>query len=560
MSQIKNIRIGEVLKEYGYVTDEQLEQALAYQKEHRDSGKRLGTVLIEQGYISEQQMLEALASRLNLERVDLTNLQIDVQAVSKIPQQLAEKYDILALSVQENQLVVATNDPLNFYAMEDIRQITGMDLEIQLAEKAPLEKAISYYYSEVSAHRAASTANEVFQDDEMEELELEDGDGEVPIIKLLNSLIQRAYTTNTSDIHIEPFEDKTLVRMRIDGTIVDYVTLQKGLHSSLIARIKIISGMDIAERRIPQDGHCKVRVNGQMINIRVSVIPTVFGEKAVMRLLASNATIDHNRTYGMTDNDYEKFARMLRSPNGIIYITGPTGSGKSTTLYMILEDLSHRQVNISTIEDPVEKNVAKINQMQVNNQAGLTFEIGLRALLRQDPDVIMVGETRDAETASISIRAAITGHLVLSTLHTNSAVSSIVRLVDMGMEPYMIANSLVGVVAQRLMRKVCPYCAKDDVPNEMEKELLGEDVPLIKRPQGCNRCNNTGYAGRTAIHEIVLIDHTIRKMITDGATVDQIEEYAIKHQGMRTLRTLGTELVKKGVSTVEELQKVAYYS
>ncbi len=558
MSQIKNIPIGEVLKEYGYITEAQLQQALAYQKENR--GKRLGAVLIEQGFITEQQMLEALARRLNLTQVDLSNRQIDVEAVSKIPQQLAEKYGILALSVQEDHMVVATNDPLNFYAMEDIRQLTGMDLEIQLAEKAPLERAISYYYSEVSAHRAATTANEVFQDSEMEELELEDGDGEVPIIKLLNSLVQRAYTTNTSDIHIEPFEDKSLVRMRIDGTIVDYVTLQKGLHSSLIARIKIIAGMDIAERRIPQDGHCKMRVNGQTINIRVSVIPTVFGEKAVMRLLASQAVIDHNRTYGMTPTDYEKFSRMLRSPNGIIYITGPTGSGKSTTLYMVLEDLSRKQVNISTIEDPVEKNVAKINQMQVNNQAGLTFEIGLRALLRQDPDIIMVGETRDAETASISIRAAITGHLVLSTLHTNSAVSSIVRLIDMGMEPYMIANSLVGVVAQRLMRKVCPFCAKDDEPNEMERELLGDDVPRIKRPQGCNRCNNTGYAGRIAIHEIVVIDAKIRKMISEGATMDQIEEYAVKEQGMRTLRELGTNMVRDGVSTVEELQKVAYYS
>ncbi len=558
MSQIKNIPIGEVLKEYGYITEDQLQQALAYQKENR--GKRLGTVLIEQGFITEQQMLEALARRLNLNQVDLTNRQIDVEAVSKIPQQLAEKYGILALSVHEDHMVVATNDPLNFYAMEDIRQLTGMDLEIQLAEKAPLERAISYYYSEVSAHRAASTANEVFQDSEMEELELEEGDGEVPIIKLLNSLVQRAYTTNTSDIHIEPFEDKSLVRMRIDGTIVDYVTLQKGLHSSLIARIKIIAGMDIAERRIPQDGHCKVRVNGQLINIRVSVIPTVFGEKAVLRLLASQAVIDHNRTYGMNDTDFEKFSRMLRSPNGIIYITGPTGSGKSTTLYMVLEDLSRKQVNISTIEDPVEKNVARVNQMQVNNQAGLTFEIGLRALLRQDPDVIMVGETRDAETASISIRAAITGHLVLSTLHTNSAVSSIVRLIDMGMEPYMIANSLVGVVAQRLMRKVCPYCAKDDTPTEMERELLGDDVPVVKRPQGCNRCNNTGYSGRIAIHEIVVIDATIRKMISDGATMDQIEEYAVKQQGMRTLRDLGTSMVRDGISTVEELQKVAYYS
>ncbi len=558
MNQTRNIPIGEVLKEYGYITEEQLQQALAYQKENR--GKRLGAVLIEQGYISEHQMLDALARRLNLEVVDLSNLQISVDAVSKIPQQLAEKYGILALSVDEGILTVATNDPLNFYGIEDIRQLTGMEMEIRLAEKAPLERAISYYYTEVSAHKAASTANEAFQDSEMEQLELEEGDGEVPIIKLLNSLVQRAYSTNASDVHIEPFEDKSLVRMRIDGTIVDYVTLQKALHASLIARIKIISGMDIAERRIPQDGHCKVKVGGVTINVRVSVIPTVFGEKAVMRLLASQAVIKHNRSYGMEDSDYEKFSKMLKSPNGIIYITGPTGSGKTTTLYMVLEDLSRRQVNISTIEDPVEKNLPRINQMQVNNQAGLTFEIGLRALLRQDPDIIMVGETRDAETASISIRAAITGHLVLSTLHTNSAVASIVRLVDMGMEPYMIANSLVGVVAQRLMRKVCPHCAREEAPTELEREMLGEDVLTVKRPVGCNRCNSTGYNGRVAIHEIVVIDAKIRKMIADGATMDQIEEYATTQQGMKTLRDLGVEMVRNGTSTMEELQKVAYYS
>jgi type IV pilus assembly protein PilB len=483
-----------------------------------------------------------------------------VDVVAKIPQQLAEKYGILAMSETNQVLSVATNDPMNFYAMEDIRQITGMELNIQLAEKAPLERAISYYYSEVSAHRAANTANEAFQDAGVEELEMEEGDGDVPIIKLLNSLIQRAYNINASDIHIEPFEDKTLVRMRIDGTIVDYVTLQKGLHTSLIARIKIVGGMDIAERRIPQDGHCKMRVNDNVINIRISVIPTVFGEKAVLRILAGRAVISYSQTYGMPESEYQKFRQMMKSPNGIIYITGPTGSGKTTTLYMAMEEMSKKQVNISTIEDPVEKNLPRINQMQVNNQAGLTFEVGLRALLRQDPDVIMVGETRDAETARISIRAAITGHLVLSTLHTNSAVSSIVRLVDMGMEPYMIANSLVGIVAQRLVRKICPYCGEAYIPDEMERNILGEDVTTIKRAKGCERCNHTGYNGRVAIHEMVVIDSRIRKMISEGADMDVIEDYAIRQQGMKTLRVQAAALVKEGVTTMDELNRVAYYS
>lgn len=519
MSQIKNIPIGEVLKEYGYITEAQLQQALAYQKENR--GKRLGEVLIEQGYITEQQMLDALARRLNLGRVELSNLQIDVSAVAKIPQQLAEKYGILALSVDEGTITVATNDPLNFYAMEDIRQLTGMELEIRLAEKAPLARAISYYYTEVSAHKAANTANEAFQDNEMEELELEEGDGEVPIIKLLNSLVQRAYTTNASDIHIEPFEDKSLVRMRIDGTIVDYVTLQKALHASLIARIKIISGMDIAERRIPQDGHCKVKVNGTPINIRVSVIPTVFGEKAVMRLLASQAVIDHSRSYGMAPTDYEKFTRMLRSPNGIIYITGPTGSGKTTTLYMVLEELSKRQVNISTIEDPVEKNLPRINQMQVNNQAGLTFEIGLRALLRQDPDVIMVGETRDAETANISIRAAITGHLVLSTLHTTGAAQTVDRIVD-----------------------ACPSEAQNQVRTQLSGVLNGVItqclVPL------------TGGNGRIAATEILVGTDAVLNLIREskahqmGTAMQSGSAF-----GMHTLNSELCRLVQQGTISAQ---------
>jgi type IV pilus assembly protein PilB len=303
-----------------------------------------------------------------------------------------------------------------------------------------------------------------------------------------------------------------------------------------------------------------MRIGGSTINVRISVIPTVFGEKAVLRVLAGRSVISRSQSYGMKEEEFRKFNQMMRSPNGIIYITGPTGSGKTTTLYMVLEELAKKQVNISTIEDPVEKNLPRINQMQVNNQAGLTFEVGLRALLRQDPDIIMVGETRDAETARISIRAAITGHLVLSTLHTNSAVSSIVRLVDMGMEPYMIANSLVGIVAQRLVRKVCPYCAVDDAPNEEELELLGPGEWRIKRARGCERCNNTGYNGRVAIHEMVVIDAKIRKMISDGTSMDTIEAYAISKQGMKTLRTQATELVAEGVTTVDELQKVAYYS
>lgn len=559
MSSYKNVPIGEVLKDYGYITEEQLQQALAYQKENR--GKRLGNIMIELGFITESQMLDALARRLNLEHVSIAGMTVDVQAVARIPQQLAAQYGILAVGIEEElgRVQVLTNDPLNFYGLEDVRQMTGMELQIQLVEKASLQEAIQYYYAEVEAKAAAKSAN-VAATPEVEEIEVEEGDGDTPIINLLDSLIKRAYSTGASDIHIEPFEKQTLVRMRIDGTIVDYVTLQRAMHTSLIARIKIISELDIAERRIPQDGHCRLRVGDEKVNIRVSVIPTVFGEKAVLRLLSSNASIDHSGTYGMNEESYKKFSEILKVPYGIIYLTGPTGSGKTTCLYMVLEELSKRQVNISTIEDPVEKNLPRINQMQVNNQAGLTFETGLRALLRQDPDIIMVGETRDAETASISIRASITGHLVLSTLHTNNAAATIVRLVDMGMEPYMIASSVMGVVAQRLMRKVCPYCSVEEEPTEAEKALIGNDVPKVRHAKGCNRCNYTGYSGRIAIHEILLMDNQLRRMVAEKASTEDIVEYAVANQGMKTLKQCGTELVVQGVTTTEELMKIAYYS
>lgn len=554
----KNIRIGEVLQELGYVTDEQIGEAIAYQKEHK--GVRLGGALIAMNFITEKQMLEALASRLDCDFVNISDVNVDVKAVELIPQMLAEKYCMLGYKVVDGVLWLLVNDPLNFYGIEDIRQVVGMELQIVLCEQAPLEKSIQYYYSEVSARLAAqkASANSTAAAETVE-ISIEEGDDDTPIINLFNSILLRAYNSNASDIHIEPFEHQTNVRMRLDGVISEFMTLQKSIHNPLIARIKILSDLDIAERRVPQDGHFRINIEGVNLNIRVSLIPTVFGEKAVLRLLASAANIDHMDTFGMTQKNYELVSRMLQSPNGIIYLTGPTGSGKSTSLYMILEELAKRSVNISTIEDPVEKNVAKLNQMQVNNVAGLTFEVGLRALLRQDPDIIMVGETRDTETASISIRAAITGHLVLSTLHTNDAASSIVRLVDMGIEPYMISSSLVGIVAQRLVRKVCPMCGEFAPMTEEEISIAGVHLPQVKHAKGCRHCNNTGYKGRVAIHEILMVDKNVRKMIVNGATVDEIKQYAIAEQGMNTLKKSALALVEEGVTTVEELLRVSYY-
>ena len=469
-----------------------------------------------------------------------------------------------AVSVSEGSLEIVTNDPLNYFAFEEVRQLTGCHVVIRLSELGPLQSAIRYYYAEVGAQQAAQTANEGFAGSDAELVRIEEsesGDPEAPIVKLLSSLLDRAVSTGASDIHIEPFEGKTRVRMRIDGTIVDYVTLERSVHQPLIARIKIMANLDIAERRLPQDGHFRIRAGQEgHVNIRVSLLPTVFGEKAVLRILAAAGHVDHAEHFGMDDDSYARFLPMLNSPNGIIYLTGPIGSGKSTTLYMVLEYLSRRQVNISTVEDPVEQNVPGINQTQVNPVAGLTFESGLRALLRQDPDIIMVGETRDGETAGISVRVAITGHLVLSTLHTNDAVSSVVRLADMGVDRYLIANSLVGLVAQRLMRKVCPHCAREAAVTPQEQALLGRDIRTVRRGAGCMHCNGTGYRGRVAVHEIVAVDRSIRRMISRGAEAEEIEAYAREHQGMKSLREKGLELVREGVTTPEELLRIAYYA
>ncbi len=555
---IKKLRLGDTLIEMGYITEDQLMQALAYQKEHK--GEKIGSILISLGFITELQMIGALAERLDLQVVDISQVRVDVKAVELVPEQLAEKYLMLPVAVENEHLVLVVNDPLNLYGIEDIRQTVGMDVDLYVAEAAPLKNAINYYYTEISAKTAVNVANESNTEPSIEEMlvDISDGD-ETPIINLVNSLIEKAYMENASDIHIEPFEKMTSVRMRIDGAIVDYVTLQKNIHASLVARIKIMSDLDIAERRIPQDGHFRVRIRDQIINVRVSVIPTTFGEKVVMRVLSNNANIDYADSFGMNEENYAKVQKMLQSLNGIIYVTGPTGSGKSTTLYMILADLLKKPVNISTIEDPVEKNLPKLNQMQVNNIAGLTFEIGLRALLRQDPDIIMVGETRDTETASISVRAAITGHLVLSTLHTNDAASSVIRLVDMGIEPYMLSSALDGIIAQRLVRKVCPNCAKVGKLTEAEIEYIGYDIPNVKIPVGCGQCKGSGYSGRISIHEILVVDKPVRAMISGGATTEELKEYAIEHQGMKTLKRSCIELIEQGVTTMEELRRVAFY-
>lgn len=376
-------------------------------------------------------------------------------------------------------------------------------------------------------------------------------------VELLEGLLLDGYRKRASDIHIEPREDCLMIRIRLDGMLVEHLKLDMDLHPSLIARAKIICGMDIAEKRLPQDGHCKVKVDDVEMDLRASSVPTIYGEKIVLRFLNTHVHVEHEDSFGMDGDNYRKVLEMLKRPNGIIYITGPTGSGKTTTLYLMLERLVKTPVNIMTIEDPVEKQIAGINQIQVSEHAGLTFEKGLRAIMRQDPDIIMVGETRDHETAKISVSAAITGHLVLSTLHTSDAVGAITRMEDMGIDPYLVANSLSGVIAQRLARKVCPYCS-EEIEVGKEASFLGIQGKTIKKAIGCEHCNGTGYKGRIAIHEVVVIDKHIRGMITEKRSAEEIYQYAEKTQNIRRMKADLIRLVEEGITTTEELLRLTY--
>jgi type IV pilus assembly protein PilB len=556
--ETKRLRIGDILKNAGIISEENLQEALAHQSV--DKSKRLGEILIQYGYVTEEQLLGALSARLGVPIISIQDQAVDMEAAGKIPQSIANKYRMLPIAQDKGRLIVAVNDPLDFYAIEDIKLITNMPIDVVIAQKQEIIDGISKVYSEIEAKKAAEEANSSASGESIsfaEEINTSEGDN--PVVNLVNTVLLKGYSSGASDIHIEPFENATKVRLRIDGLIVEYLSLSQTLHQSIVARIKILSNLDIAERRVPQDGHFRVRIDGLELNVRTSAIPTVYGEKIVMRFLSMNTELDHAGQFGMTDQDYNKMLAILKSPHGIVYITGPTGSGKTTTLYMILEMMGRKAVNIATIEDPVERNLAHINQTQVNPQAGLTFEMGLRSILRQDPDIIMVGETRDSETASIAVRSAITGHLVLSTLHTNDAVSAIVRLEDMGVEPYMVANSLTGVVAQRLVKKICPNCKEAYTPSDIEISLLGQPVEKLYRGRGCHQCNETGYRGRTAIHEILAIDKTIRGMISRRDPIEDIYAYVEQGKRLTTLRESIARLTASGVTSMEEFLKLSYY-
>lgn len=549
------LRLGDILLEYGYITEKQLKKAIEIQQDNKS--RRLGEILMDENVITEEQLLKALSKRLDMDIINFNNFPVDIEAVELIPRALCLKYKIIAISKNDYEVTVAVNDPLDFYSIEDVKSIINHQCNVVIAKKSDIVETIQRKYSEIDARKAANVANnsalkDVPEIETIENFEIQGNDELVPIINLVNSVILKAYAEGASDIHFEPFEKKFNIRLRVDGQLVDYLELESAIASSVTARIKILSDLDIAEKRMPQDGHFKLRIGGSDVNIRVSTIPTVYGEKIALRFLSQVGTIDYPGQYGMNDENYKKIAKILNIPHGVVYITGPTGSGKTTTLYMIIEKMADKLINISTIEDPVERNIPRINQIQVNNLAGLTFGNGLRALLRQDPDVILVGETRDEETAAIAVSAAITGHLVMSTIHTNDAVSTIVRLIDMGIENYMIANSLAGVVAQRLVKKICPHCRFEKEPSAIEKQLV-PGIQKTYRGLGCHNCNDTGYKGRIAVHEILEIDSEIRKLISNKAHTDEIYRYVIDNNKLKFIKDNIIELILQGETTVEEL-------
>ena len=555
--------------ESGFITDQQLDAALKKQKDKNENpeGLKLGDMVLKLGYVSETQLVHALSTRLKVPFVDLTTTKVDIEAVKKIPEAVARKHVCVAYRIGAGRLYVATNDPINFFIFDELRVTTGMEIHPMLATRSSIMDTISRMYSQSTVSGVISDLDKEYSsgEDSPAATAADDSSERVdnaPIVKLVNSLVETAFRRKASDIHIEPFKDRTRVRLRIDGDLIEQMAVKPAVHNSLVTRLKILGGMNIAERRVPLDGRFGMIIDNTSLDVRVSSIPTVFGEKVVIRLLATgNEKTLRVTELGMTTYNYEMFRQIIRCPHGVMMVTGPTGSGKSTTLYATLSDLSKPNVNIVTVEDPVEKKIDGINQVQINTKAGMTFAAALRSILRQDPDIVMVGEIRDNETADIAIRAAITGHLVLSTLHTNDAASTILRLVDMGVAPYMVASSLVGVIAQRLVKVLCEKCKEQVLVNDPDDlRLIGATAPVNIFKQhagGCRDCRNTGFKGRTAIHEIVVSTNALKEIISHNGTAEQIEKRAIE-DGTRLLRHNVAEMVRSGKTTLDELVRATY--
>lgn len=543
-------RLGDLLVEAGLITTAQLEETLA----DKSPDEKLGDALITKGYITERQLIEALEFQLGIPHINLTQLPIDQDVIPLISPEMAKRNLVMPVRKEENKLYVAMADPMDYFAIEELRMATGFQIVPGIATKDDLYQGIKKYYDMQESLDEAM--DDFIEEEEIEETGIQDEDS--PVVRLVNQMIANAVMQRASDIHLDPQETELTVRYRVDGVLQHERSLPKHMQNVIIARIKIMGNLNITESRIPQDGRFKINVDFKPIDVRLSTLPSVYGEKVVMRILdLSNALGDLDKL-GFSQENIACFKEMIEKPNGIVLLTGPTGSGKSSTLYAALNRLNREEVNIITIEDPVEYQLAGVNQVQVNEDVGLTFASGLRSILRQDPDIVMIGEIRDTETAQIAIRASLTGHLVLSTLHTNSAVAAVTRLIDMGIEPFLISSSLTGVVAQRLVRRVCRDCEEEVPVTSREKELFrarGYEVEYVKRGRGCSSCHMTGYRGRLAIHEVLTIDDTLRKYIMEASSATRMREYVQKN-GMKFLIDDGLDKARQGLTTIEEVLRV----
>ncbi len=557
----KKIRLGDVLVNSGVITEEVLHKGLELQKA---SGNKLGETLVDAGLATEENIARALSNQLEYDMVDLQNITVDEAVLSLVPPNVLKKHKVFPFeysSANMNVLRVAMSDPMDMDAMDDINIITNLQVEPVVATLGSIMLALDHYYSQAEVNSALEeyTREKESQETVQEDIYSEDVNNS-PIVQLVRTMIEQAVRQRASDIHIEPMERQVRVRYRIDGALYEKASYSFRLLPAIVARIKIIGGMDIAEKRKPQDGRITQVVDRKEFDIRVSILPTVYGEKVVMRLTSKNALTRNKSQLGLKPEELKLFDHILKNPHGILLVTGPTGSGKSTTLYTALSELNKEDVNIITVEDPVEANIDGINQVQVNPKVDLTFATSLRSILRQDPDIIMIGEIRDQETASIAVQASITGHLVVSTLHTNSAASTITRLEDMGIEPYLIADATIGVIAQRLVRRLCPDCKKKKLANADELEMLlknPDEEVTIYEPCGCPKCDGTGFRGRIGVYEIMEVTPQLKKVISKKGDADEIKELALK-EGMKTLRMSATEYVLDGTTSVQEMMRVSF--
>lgn len=558
MKKLQRKRIGDLLFETGMISEEQLKWAINEQKR---TGKRIGEVLVKEGIIKEDDILGALEFQLGIPHMNLEKYNIDYNIASIVPESIARRYTAIAVGMDDGKLKVAMKDPMNMFALDDLKLSTKMEIIPILASEKSIINMINQTYTSQQTKNIVSEVEKQFKVDSKKQVaEVEEEDDEnAPMVQLVNNILQRCILKGASDIHIEPFETYVRIRYRVDGQLHELTRTKKETLNAITTRIKILSGLDIAERRLPQDGRMSKTVNNQAVDMRVSILPTIYGEKTVIRFIYRTGRVLSLEDVGFYPSDYEKVCNLLKNPHGIILLTGPTGSGKSTTLAAALKVLNQDNVNIITVEDPVENMIEGINQVAVNTKIGLTFAGALRSILRQDPDIIMIGEMRDSETSSIAIRAAITGHLVLSTLHTNDAVSTIPRLVDMGTEAYMVGASVKGVISQRLVRRICPSCKTEHVVTETEEKIY--HIPAgtkVYQPRGCSLCNHTGYKGRLAVHEVLEVDSYMEEMISSGNTsAEELTKVAIE-RGMRTLFDNALYNVLQGNTTMEEMLKIAY--